>query len=101
MSINIITNGLLLTPDVVDRLTPFGLKGVKITPMGTATPTPKGCAAARAPSIGSSRTSDGWRAGHRSPSAGISTRLDRQLPGAAGISQEQEFADKLVKVESG
>ena len=31
MSINIITNGLLLTPDVVDRLTPYGLKGVKIT----------------------------------------------------------------------
>jgi uncharacterized protein len=31
MLINIITNGLLLTPDVVDRLTPFGLSGVKIT----------------------------------------------------------------------
>ena len=29
--IAIITNGLLLTPEVVDRLTPFGLKGVKIT----------------------------------------------------------------------
>jgi uncharacterized protein len=31
MSINIITNGLLLTPEVVDRLKPFGLAGVKIT----------------------------------------------------------------------
>jgi uncharacterized protein len=31
MLINIITNGLLLTPEVVDRLTPFGLSGVKIT----------------------------------------------------------------------
>ncbi len=31
MSINIITNGLLLTPDVVDRLLPYGLYGVKIT----------------------------------------------------------------------
>jgi uncharacterized protein len=31
MTINIITNGLLLTPEVVDRLTPFGLSGVKIT----------------------------------------------------------------------
>jgi uncharacterized protein len=31
MLINIITNGLLLTPDVVDRLVPFGLNGVKIT----------------------------------------------------------------------
>ena len=30
-SINVITNGLLLTPEVVDRLTPFGLNGVKIT----------------------------------------------------------------------
>jgi uncharacterized protein len=29
--INIITNGLLLTPDVVDRMLPFGLNGVKIT----------------------------------------------------------------------
>lgn len=29
--INIITNGLLLTPEVVDRLEPFGLNGVKIT----------------------------------------------------------------------
>jgi uncharacterized protein len=31
MLINVITNGLLLTPDVVDRLNPFGLNGVKIT----------------------------------------------------------------------
>jgi uncharacterized protein len=31
MLINIITNGLLLTPEVVDRLVPFGLNGVKIT----------------------------------------------------------------------
>jgi uncharacterized protein len=30
-SISIITNGLLLTPEVVDRLLPFGLMGVKIT----------------------------------------------------------------------
>jgi uncharacterized protein len=29
--INVITNGLLLTPEVVDRLKPFGLNGVKIT----------------------------------------------------------------------
>ena len=31
MMINVITNGLLLTPEVVDRLKPFGLSGVKIT----------------------------------------------------------------------
>ena len=31
MLINIITNGLLLTREVVDRLKPFGLNGVKIT----------------------------------------------------------------------
>ncbi len=31
MSTSIITNGLLLTPDVVDRMVPYGLKGVKIT----------------------------------------------------------------------
>ena len=31
MIINVITNGLLLTPEVVDRLEPFGLNGFKIT----------------------------------------------------------------------
>jgi uncharacterized protein len=31
LSISVITNGLLLTPEVVDRLLPFGLSGVKIT----------------------------------------------------------------------
>ena len=31
MLINLITNGLLLTPEVVDRLKPFGLSGVKVT----------------------------------------------------------------------
>ena len=29
--ISVITNGLLLTPEVVDRLTPYGLQGIKIT----------------------------------------------------------------------
>jgi uncharacterized protein len=36
MMVNVITNGLLLTPDVVDRLAPFGLNGVKITLDGDA-----------------------------------------------------------------
>jgi uncharacterized protein len=31
MRINIITNGLLLTEEVVDRLLPFGLSGIKVT----------------------------------------------------------------------
>src|SRR5213076_2853638 len=31
MVINVITNGLLLTPEVVDRLAPYGLNGIKIT----------------------------------------------------------------------
>jgi uncharacterized protein len=31
ISINVITNGLLLTPEVVDRLVPLGLNGVKVT----------------------------------------------------------------------
>jgi uncharacterized protein len=31
MFINVITNGLLLTEEVVDRLLPFGLNGIKIT----------------------------------------------------------------------
>src|SRR4029077_19627562 len=31
MYVNIITNGLLLTPEVVDRMLPLGLNGIKIT----------------------------------------------------------------------
>src|SRR5262249_36042394 len=31
LAINIITNGLLLTPEIVDRLAPLGLNGIKIT----------------------------------------------------------------------
>ncbi len=31
MTISLITNGLLLTPEVVDRLKPYGLTGVKVT----------------------------------------------------------------------
>jgi uncharacterized protein len=31
MFVNIITNGLLLTPDIVDRMVPLGLNGIKIT----------------------------------------------------------------------
>jgi uncharacterized protein len=31
LTITMITNGLLLTPEVVDRLTPYGLVGVKVT----------------------------------------------------------------------
>ena len=31
IEINLITNGLLLTPEIVDRLSPLGLNGVKVT----------------------------------------------------------------------
>ena len=31
IEINLITNGILLTPEIVDRLRPLGLKGVKVT----------------------------------------------------------------------
>ena len=31
MSVNVITNGLLLTPEIVDRLAPLGLNAVKVT----------------------------------------------------------------------
>src|SRR5262245_22010427 len=31
MHVNVITNGLLLTPEVVDRLAPYGLNAVKVT----------------------------------------------------------------------
>jgi hypothetical protein len=41
-SLSMITNGLLLTTDVVDRLVPRGLRGIKITLDGTA-PRTTGC----------------------------------------------------------
>lgn len=37
IAITIITNGLLLTPEIVDRLTPLGLAGVKVTLDGDRT----------------------------------------------------------------
>jgi len=55
MVASLITNGLLLTPEIVDRLAPFGLYGVKVTLDGDARRTTGSapCVAARAPSIAS------------------------------------------------
>ena len=74
--INIITNGLLLSEEVVDRMVPLGLNGIKITLDGDHD-TQIVCvryAAARAPSTGSSPTSAGWPAAAGLPSAATSTR---------------------------
>ena len=102
MLINIITNGLLLTPEVVDRMLPFGLNGVKITLDGDATRTTGcgRCAAARAPSIASSRTSAAWPTACRIAIGGnFDETLGRQLSRRCSTScKAQEFADKLVKV---
>ena len=47
--VNIITNGLLLTPEVVARLKPFGLNGVKITLDGDQATHDRHASAARRP----------------------------------------------------
>jgi sulfatase maturation enzyme AslB (radical SAM superfamily) len=75
MSISVITNGLLLTPDVVDQLLPYGLRGVKITLDGDRDTHNRSVAlrAARGRSTGSSTTSGRWPAAATSPSAETST----------------------------
>ena len=49
MLVNIITNGLLLTPEIVDRLAPYGLNGIKITLDGDRDTHNQHAAAARRP----------------------------------------------------
>jgi uncharacterized protein len=77
MYVNIITNGLLLTADVVDRMLPFGFERredhARRRPRHPQ-PDAARCAAARAPSTASSRTSATSRIDARFRSAATSTR---------------------------
>ena len=77
MRTNAITNGLLLTPEVVDRLEPFGLDGFKITLDGDPQTHDRMRplrGAVRGRSTGSSRTSGASPIGATSRSAAISMR---------------------------
>ena len=101
LGINIITNGLLLTPDVVDRMEPYGLNGIKITLDGD-----KDTHNRMRPLRGGQGTFDRIvenirRVAGRVPIA-IGGNFDESsvdsFPGLLEFLRQQEFADKLVKV---
>ncbi len=99
--INIITNGLLLTPEIVDRLQPYGLNGIKITLDGD-----KETHDRMRPLRGGQGTFDRIvenvrRVAGRVPIA-IGGNFDESsvdsYPKLLDFLRTQEFADKLVKV---
>ena len=101
MEINVITNGLLLTPEVVDRLEPFGLNGFKVTLDGD-----KETHDRMRPLRGGQGTFDKIienvkRVAHRCNIA-IGGNFDEQsvdsYPALLDFLKEQSFADSLVKV---
>jgi len=101
MSINIISNGLLLTPEVVDRLLPFGLSGIKITLDGDREAHNR-----MRPLRGGQGTFDRIIENVRRVAGrvriGIGGNFDESsassFPALLDFLSEQEFADKLVKV---
>jgi uncharacterized protein len=101
MTINIITNGLLMTPAVADRLLPFGLNGVKITLDGDRETHDR-----MRPLRGGQGTFDkiirNVRAIAGRCRVAIGGNFDESsvdsYPALLDFLREQEFADKLVKV---
>jgi uncharacterized protein len=101
MLVNIITNGLLLTPDVVDRLAPYGLNGVKITLDGDRDTHNK-----MRPLRGGQGTFDrivnNIRQVAGKCSISIGGNFDEEsvesYPALLDFLREQEFADKLTRV---
>ena len=101
MRVSVITNGLLLTPEVVDRLEPFGLSGFKITLDGDRETHDR----AR-PLRGGQGTFDRIvenirRVAHRC-NISIGGNFDEDTvdsyPALLDFLLEQEFADSLVQV---
>jgi uncharacterized protein len=101
MSISVITNGLLLTPDVVDRLLPYGLRAVKITLDGDRDTHNR-----MRPLRGGQGTFDriigNIRAVAGRCNIAIGGNFDESsvdsYPGLLEFLRAQEFADQLVKV---
>ena len=101
MGISVITNGLLLTPEVVDRLEPFGLSSFKITLDGDRQTHDR-----MRPLRGGQGTFDRIienirRVAHRCNIA-IGGNFDEDTadsyPALLDFLREQEFADSLVQV---
>src|SRR5205085_1434191 len=101
MLINVITNGLLLTPDVVDRLQPYGLNGIKITLDGDRDTHNR-----MRPLRGGQGTFDRIIENIRRVAGRVSIAIGGNFdessvdsyPALLDFLKEQEFADKLVKV---
>jgi len=99
--VNIITNGLLLTPEVVDRMRPYGLNGIKITLDGDRDTHNR-----MRPLRGGQGTFDRIIANIRSVAGkcriSIGGNFDESsvdsYPALLTFLAGQEFADKLVKV---
>ena len=101
MYVNIITNGLLLTPDVVDRMLPLGLNGIKITLDGDRDTHNR-----MRPLRGGQGTFDRILENMRRVAGrcriSIGGNFDESsvdsYPALLQFLKEQEFADQLVKV---
>ena len=101
MAISIITNGLLLTPEVVDRLLPHGLRGVKITLDGDRDTHNR-----MRPLRGGQGTFDRIIENVRQVADRVAVSIGGNFdessvdsyPALLDFLREQEFADKLVKV---
>jgi len=100
--LSIITNGLLLTPEVVDRLVPYGLDGIKITLDGDRDTHNR-----MRPLRGGQGTFDRIienirQIADRPVRIAIGGNFDEtsvdSYPALLDFLEEQEFADKLVKV---
>jgi uncharacterized protein len=99
--ISVITNGLLLTPEVVDRLNPYGLQGVKVTLDGDRDTHNR-----MRPLRGKQGTFDRIienvrQVAHKVPIV-IGGNFDESsvesYPALLDFLREQEFADKIAKV---
>ena len=101
MGISIITNGLLLTEEVVDRLVPYGLRGVKITLDGDRETHNR-----MRPLRGGQGTFDRIIENIRRVAGRVRVAIGGNFDASSAASypallqflSEQDFADKLVKV---
>jgi len=102
MMINVITNGLLLTEEIVDRLNPCGLNGIKVTLDGD-----RDAHNRLRPLRGGQGTFDRIIENvrrvadrcHISIGGNFDERSVDSYPALLDFLQRQEFADKLVKVK--
>ena len=100
-SVSIITNGLLLTPEVVDRLLPYGLRGVKVTLDGDRDTHNR-----MRPLRGRQGTFDRIIENVRRVASRVDITIGGNFdesswdsyPALLQFLKEQEFADKIVKI---